>query len=48
MSVLQKMRDVDVAQDGSVIHKHLLTKDGLSRRKFKDMQTFENWVSQQM
>jgi len=34
------MKDVEVREDGQVVHKHLLSKDGKERRNFKDMATF--------
>jgi hypothetical protein len=34
------MKDVELKEDGQVIHKHLLSKEGKQRRSFKDLATF--------
>jgi len=46
MSIIQKMKDVEIKEDGSVVHKHLLSKDGTNRRSFKDLATFKRWLAQ--
>ena len=48
MTQEEKLLDVEQREDGTLVHRHILTEDGMSRLTFDSQEGFDKWAKKKL